>query len=319
VPRTRAPTARPAVLRSSARRQPPRRPFAGRGGNRALRRRIAVGVLVVLSLALITVSFRQSPEGGLSGAQSLGVTILRPFEIAAERVAAPFRDLYGWGSGILHAKSENVRLRAELDEMRLKYIAAESALQENVILRQQLEYQDTASYPVDFRPVNARVIARPQSLFDQRVVISAGSKNGISLYDPVVTAEGLVGDVTKLTEHAAQVTLLTDPDSAVAAHVLSSGAAGLIRRGPGDSDSLVLDAVTKDQVVNRNDIVVTAGTLGGRLRSIFPRGIQIGVVTSVGQRDTDPYKQVQVDPYVDFSDLHSVAVLVSTRPKPRLP
>ena len=318
MPRIRATTARPAVLRSSASR-PTSRPFGTRGGTAAVRRRLAVGALVVLSLALITVSFRQPSSGGVHGAQSVGATVLRPFEIAVDRVAAPFRDLFGWASGVLHAKSENARLRTELDEMRQRYVAAESALQENVKLRQLLEYQDVAGYPADFRQVNARVIAQPASLFEQKVVISAGSGDGISLHDPVVTADGLVGEVTKLTAQAARVTLLTDPDSAVAAHVLSSGAEGLIRRGPGDGRSLVLDQVAKAQVVNLDDIVVTAGTLGGRLRSIFPRGIQIGVVSSVGQTDTEPYKQVQVDPYVDFSDLDSVAVLVSKRPKPQLP
>lgn len=318
MPRIRATTARPAVLRSSASRQASG-PFAARAGNAALRRRIVVGVLVLLSLALITVSFRQSSGGGLDGAQNVGVTVLRPFEIAAERVAAPFRDLYGWTSGVLRAKSENARLRTELDEMRQRYIAAESALQDVAKLRQLLDYQDTASYPADFRQVNARVIARPPSLFEQQIVIAAGSLNGISLHDPVVTSDGLVGEVTKLTDRAARVTLLTDPDSAVASHVLSSGASGLIRRGPGDGGSLFLDQVTKDQVVLLDDIVVTAGTLGGRLRSLYPKGIPIGVVTSVGQTDTDLYMQVQVDPYVDFSGLHSVAVLVSTRPKPRLP
>jgi rod shape-determining protein MreC len=318
VPRIRATTARPAVLRSSASRTASG-PFTTRAGGATFRRRLVVGVLVVLSLALITIYFRESPDGRLHDAQSVGATVLRPFEIAAERVAAPFRDLYGWGSGILHARSENERLQAELDEMRQRFAAAESALQENVKLRQLLELQDIAAYPSDFRQINTRVIARPTSLFEQKVVISAGTLHGISLHDPVVTADGLVGEVTKVTDRTALVTLLSDPDSAVAAHVLSSGASGLIRRGPGDGESLVLDQVTKDQVVTLEDIVITAGTLGGRLRSIFPRGIPIGVVSSVGQTDTDPYIQVQVDPYVDFSGLHSVAVLVSTRPKPRLP
>ena len=318
MPRNRAPTARPAVLRSSASRQRPG-PFVARASSASVRRRVAVGVLVLVSLALITVSFRESPGGGLNDAQSVGVSILRPFQIAAERVSAPFRDLYGWGSGLLHAKSENARLQASLDEMRQKYIEAESALQENVKLRQLLDYQETASYPRHFRQVNARVIARPPSLFEQRIVVASGAQNGVSLHDPVVTADGLVGEVTKLTESAARVTLLTDPDSAVAAHVLSSGATGLVRRGPADGGSLDLDQVTKDQVVNLDDIVVTAGTLGGRLRSLYPKGIPIGVVSSVGQTDTDLYKQVQIDPYVDFSALHSVAILVSTRPKPRIP
>ena len=318
MPRIRATTARPAVLRSSAPR-PPSGPFRPRTGNAATRRRFVVGALVVLSLALITVSFRQSPDGPVASAENLGSTAVYPFVVAADRVAAPFRDLYGWVTGVLHAKSENERLKADLDAMRQKYLEAESALQENVKLRQLLHYQDIAAYPAEYRQVNARVIARPSGLFEQTIVIHAGSSNGVDLHDPVVTADGLVGEVTRVMDRTARVTLLTDPDSAVAAHVLSSGASGLVRRGPGDGRSLVLDQVTKEQVVNLDDVVVTAGTLGGRLRSIFPRGIQIGVVTSVGQTDTDLYKQVQIDPYVDFSDLHSVAVLVSTRPKPRLP
>jgi rod shape-determining protein MreC len=318
VPRTRATTARPAVLRSPASRSTSS-PFPSRSARSTLRRRLVVGLLVLASLVLITVYFREPTDGGLHGAQSVGATVLRPFEIAAERVSAPFRDLYTWTSGVLHAKSENARLRTELEDMRQRYIAAESALQENVKLRQLLQYQDIASYPADFRQVNARVISRPPSLFEQQVVISAGSKHGISLHDPVVTSEGLVGEVTKLAERAARVTLLTDPDSAVAAVVLSSGASGLIRRGPGDGGSLDLDQVTKDQVVNLSDYVVTAGTLGGRLRSLYPKGIPIGLVTSAGQTDTDLYKQIQVDPFVDFSSLHSVAVLVGKRPKPRVP
>jgi rod shape-determining protein MreC len=317
VPRTRATTARPAVLRSPASR--PASPFASRRASAALRRRLVVGLLVLLSLALITVSFREPDDGGLHGAQSVGATVLRPFEVAADRVAAPFRDLYGWVSGVLHAKSENGRLRTELDEMRQRYIAAESALQENVRLRRLLQYRDTAAYPAEFRQVNTRVIARPQSLFEQQVVIAVGRVHGISLHDPVVTADGLVGEVTKLADRAARVTLLTDPDSAVAAEVLSSGATGLIRRGPGDGGSLDLDQVSKARHVLLNDIVVTAGTLGGRLRSLFPKDIPIGLVTSVGQTDTDLYKRIQVDPFVDFTSLHSVAVLVGTRPAPRVP
>lgn len=318
MPRTRARSARPAALRSSASRAAPS-PFPTRASSAALRRRLVVGLLVLLSLALITVYFREPADGRLHGAQSVGATVLRPFEVAAERVAAPFRDLYGWVSGVFHAKSENARLRRELDEVRQRYIAAESALQENVKLRQALEYQDTAAYPADFRQVNARVIARPPSLFEQQIVISAGSLQGISLHDPVVTGDGLVGEVTKVAARASRVTLLTDPDSAVAAAVLQTGATGLIRRGPGDAGSLDLDQVTKDRVVQLDDIVVTAGSLGGRLRSLYPKDIPIGVVTSVGQTDTDLFKQIQVDPYVDFSSLHSVAVLVSTRPKPGLP
>jgi rod shape-determining protein MreC len=69
--------------------------------------------------------------------------------------------------------------------------------------------------------------------------------------------------------------------------------------------------VTKDKVVDRGDTIITAGWKSGKLASLYPRGIPIGVVTSVGELDTDIYKQIQVDPFVDFSSLDSVLVLVS--------
>ena len=54
----------------------------------------------------------------------------------------------------------------------------------------------------------------------------------------------------------------------------------------------------------------TAGWRTGRLESLYPKGIQIGRVTSVGQADTDLYKQVQVEPFADFASLDAVVVLV---------
>ena len=315
MPRHRAPTARLAVLDTSVRR-PPSAPYTSRSARPAVRRRTVVGVLVLVSLMLITVYFRESPNGPLHGTQSVGATVLRPFEVGAERVARPFRDLYGWFASLLHARAENERLRAEVDQLRQLYIHNESALKENVRLRDLLQYKDTAQYPDGYRPVNARVIAHP-SQFDQQIVVSAGSTDGISEHDPVVTAEGLVGEVTKVARDTALVTLLTDEESAVSAVDLS-GARGLIRHGQG-GDSLVFDRVSKEDVVYANDVVITAGTLAGKLRSLYPHGIPIGIVTSVGQTDTDSFKQIQVAPFVDFDSLDSVAVLVSEKPRPELP
>jgi rod shape-determining protein MreC len=316
VPRNRASSPRLAVLGSSVQRSAP--PSYPSRSTTALKRRLVMGILVLVSLMLITVYFRESPGGGLHRTQSVGVTVLRPFEVGAERVVRPFRDLYGYFAGLVHAKSENDRLQAEVDRLRQLYVASESALYENARFRALLHYQDTAAFPKDYELLNARVISRPPSQFDQQIVISAGSGNGIRLHDPVVTSDGLVGEVTKVVSRAAQVTLLTDQESAVAA-IDVTGASGLIRHGHGSGNSLILDRVTKDQVVYENDVVLTAGTIAGGLRSLYPKGIPIGVVTSVGQTDTDLYKQIQVAPFVDFSSLDSVAVLVSKRPLPRLP
>ncbi len=273
-------------------------------------------MLVLISLALLTVYFREANGGPLHGLQSAGATVLRPFEVAAERVARPFRDAAHWFGRLLDAKSENAKLRKELDQFRQQVIQNQTALQENVQLRKLLAYRDSARFPSDFSGIGARVIARSAPDLVQQVVLSAGSNAGIALHDPVVTGDGLVGQVTKVAKSVSQATLLTDETSAAAGLDLRTQATGIARHGSSSGDALVLDRVTKDQVVNVGDTIVTAGFHSGNLTDVYPKGIPIGTVTSVGQVDTDLYKQVLVQPFVDFNSLESVLVLIPKQPPP---
>jgi rod shape-determining protein MreC len=276
-----------------------------------------VGGLVLLSLVLITISFRSD---ALDPAQGAAASVLRPFEVAAERVSRPFRDAIGWTRDLVNAKSENERLKEQVEQLRRQVILNESALQDNVTLRNLLQFRDLPRFRQDFREVAARVLTNPQSRFDQRVTISAGSSSGISEQDVVVTGDGLVGQVTKVFGRLAVVTLVTDDDSAVRATDLTSpSAVGILGRG-GGGESLVLDRVTKAKNVNRGDVIITAGSPGrGQLPSLYPRNIPIGTVASVGQNDTELFKQIQVRPFVDFSSLQSVLVLVPKSPRVAAP
>jgi rod shape-determining protein MreC len=273
-----------------------------------MRRRLVVGILCVLSLALVTVYFRESDGGFLHGLQSTGASVLRPFEVAADRVASPFEDASSWFGGLLHAKSDNKKLRKEVDQLRAQQIINLVALRENAQLKRLLKYLESPRYPQDYRPVVARVIARAPTQFAQQIVVSAGQNQGISKHDAVVTAEGLVGEVTKVASNVAQVTLLSDDSSAVSVLDIKTNASGIAQQGI--SDSLTVDQVTKDQRVNRGDVLVTAGWRSGDLSSLYPRGIQVCQVSQVGQSDTDLYKQIQCDPFVHFSTLEAVIVLV---------
>jgi rod shape-determining protein MreC len=88
-------------------------------------------------------------------------------------------------------------------------------------------------------------------------------------------------------------------------------AVGVIQRGGGGSDVLVLDLVSKGDFVGIGDTVITAGTLGkGALPSMFPRGIPVGTVSSASNNDVNAFKNIQVEPLVDFTSLQSVIVLV---------
>jgi rod shape-determining protein MreC len=304
-----------AVLGSSVPRPRPQ-PFPSRARS-ALRRRAVIIGLVVLALILITVSFREPTSGPLHGVQSAGATVLRPFEVAAERVAQPFRDVYGYFAGLVHAKSENEKLKAEVNQLRQQALLGEAARSQNQSLRNQLNFIDSPLFPSDYTPVNTRIIGW-RNEFDQRVVIAAGRNNGIHQETPVVTNDGLVGSVTQVSPTAALVTLLTDESSAVQARDAQTNAFGVVRHGAGQN-SLIVDRVTKDKVVKVGDVIVTAGTRSKQYPSLFPAGIQIGYVVSVGQSDTAPFKQIQIQPFVDFSSLDAVTALITKKKNPQAP
>jgi rod shape-determining protein MreC len=265
---------------------------------------------VLLSLVLITVSFRSS---ALDGVQGTAAGALKPFEVAADRVSRPFRDAVSWGRGLVDAKSENKRLRAELHASQQRLALDEGALQENVQLKAALNYRGLPSI-LDFRQVHASVAVNPQNAIDQSVAITAGTDAGVKPGDVVIdpVTGGLVGTVDRAFPSVARVTLLTDTQSAVTSVDLTSPTAvGIIQPGGGGSDALVLDLVSKAKVVNEGDTIITAGSLGkSALPSMFPRGIRVGTVTSRGSNDVNPFQSIQVKPFVDFSSLQSVIVLV---------
>jgi rod shape-determining protein MreC len=273
-----------------------------------------VGGLVLAALVLITVSFRSS---ALDGVQGTGATVLKPFEIAADRVTRPFRDTVTWFHGLVDARNENKRLRAQIQDYRQQVIQDEGALQQSVYLQKELNYHGPPSVK-DFAHVNAEVSVNPQSAIDQSIVILAGSNDGVHVNNVVVEPTGglddagaLIGIVTKVTPSQSRVTLLTSNASAVTATDLTDPkVVGSIRAG--NSGVLILDQVPQEPTVRRGDTIITTGDLpgSGQFTSKFPKGIPIGTVSSRSNSDSSLFQDIQVKPLVDLTSIRSVVVLV---------
>jgi len=258
---------------------------------------------------MLTVYLRESDGGALHAAQRLGVAVLTPFQVAGERIARPFQDAYGYVSDLTDAKAEKDRLAAQVQALREEVIQYQTEAQENANLRKTLGFVDGPRFPQDFTPVTTRVIAQPASPYDQEILVAAGSNNGVAEDDPVVTAEGLVGKVTKVAATSAQVTLLTDQSMAASAIDLGTEARGVVKPSASNDGGLILDRVDKAARVEVGDTVVTSGWREGDLSSLYPRGIAVGTVTEVGQQDIDLFKRIQIAPTVDFDSLSEVVIL----------
>lgn len=294
------------MLASSVQRSKPT-PYPSKARSALIRRTIVV-VLVLVALTLVTISFRSPTAGALHDMQGAGSTALRPFQIAATRVAQPFRDAYDYLDGLANAKAENKKLKRQNEELKRDAISARARLAKYPDLETLLHYEQGSSFPNGFRAVNAAVISYRGSPFTHTLAIAAGSSSGLRINTPVVSGLGLVGHVTNVSPNTAVVTLLTDSQSAAAARDIDKNVHGILKLGP--AGTLILDQVPKQQRIDDGDVIVTDGTRNAQYPDLYPYGIPIGRVTHVGAMDTAPFLQVQVQPYANIGSLDAVAALV---------
>jgi len=299
------------VLASSVQRSKPT-PYPSRARSALIRRAIVVG-LVIVALTLITISFRSPTAGALHDVQGVGSTALRPFQVAATRIAQPFRDAYDYVHGLANARSENEKLKRENQALRAKDLQRAAQAAELPSLLRLLHFVRGATFPGGFDAVNTAVISPTGGPFAHSLAIDAGSAEGVQLDSPVVSGVGLVGIVSSVFPDTAKVTLLTDPNTFVPAVDPLTGVRGTVHTGPGGT--LILDYVPKQLKVKDGDKLVTAGTHNARYPDLYPYGIPIGTVTSVNATDTSTFLQVQVQPFADLGSLEAVAVLVPKKPR----
>jgi len=276
------------------------------------RRRAVLGLLVGLSLILLTAYFGESAGGGLHALQRGVLQVLAPIQEGASRALKPFRDGAGWFGDTLHAKSQRDQLRKEVKSLRGQVIGGQSAVQENVQLKSLLGLDKSSSLS-RYRPVSARVIGRSPTVWYETINVDRGSSSGVRVDQPVVDGDGLVGKVTSVTSGASQVTLVTDHTSGVSAKVTDSGIDGIVQPAIGDPNDLLLQFVSRKDKIVKGEAVVTAGTSSSKLESLFPPGIPIGSVSRVEDAEVNLYQRVHVRPYSDLRKLDFVQIL--TQPK----
>jgi rod shape-determining protein MreC len=178
---------------------------------------------------------------------------------------------------------QNDQLRRENAELRVQLQRQSEFERENGRLRGLLAFQQTALWKMRA----ARVIARDPANWWRNVQIDLGRRDGIRADATVLTAEGLVGRISEVSETRSRVVLIGDANCRVAAMVLEPAAPGRGRAEPTvvdqgvittgasalDESVVELGFLSKASQVRPGQEVRTSG-LGG----IFPKGIPIGHV-----------------------------------------
>ncbi|MCL2704893.1 MAG: rod shape-determining protein MreC [Spirochaetaceae bacterium] len=177
---------------------------------------------------------------------------------------------------------------------------------ENNELRSQLMFSST----VKTEKIPAQIIGQDPGIFYNTITIDKGSKHGISMNMAVVAFQdgfqGLVGRVIETGYSSSKILPIYDKKFSVAARLQNLRNEGIVN-GTGNNSSLItMSYVNKNasDKIGYGDIVITSG-----MSSIYPSGIYIGRVRSVGAREYEPSLELELEPAIDFSKLEYVFVL----------
>ncbi|MBI2329922.1 rod shape-determining protein MreC [Candidatus Daviesbacteria bacterium] len=135
--------------------------------------------------------------------------------------------------------------------------------------------------------------------------IDQGSEAGIKVGQAVVSEDNFIGKVVSVSPSAANIQLLTDPDFKVAAFSQNKeGRAKGVLAGRFGTD-LILDKILHEEKIATGDLVYSEG-----LEEFLPRGLVLGKVTEVMERENEVFKQAKVTHVFDIRDLELVFVIL---------
>lgn len=274
--------------------------------SRARSTRLLVVGLVSISLATITVDYRQGDEGPLAVAGRAALGFVSPIQEAVSKVTRPIGEFFSAVAELPSLRDENQRLRDELERVRTQLALTVS----DQARLERLEQVLGLTKALNPESVAAVVIANGLSNTEWVITIDKGTDDGIREGMPVVTPGGaLVGSVVRSAAGSSDVQLIIDVDWRAWSRLVGSRDTGILR-GMGDAD-LRMDLLDPGLDVTADEQVVTAGYEIQGEKSRYPPGILIGTVSREFEDPAALEKFVTVRPAADLSSLEFVLVLLT--------
>jgi rod shape-determining protein MreC len=270
------------------------------------RTRILIGVLLFIALLLITLDVRAGDDGILDRLRGTATGVLQPVQDGFSTLVRPLGSATDGVRELFSLRSENAELRDRVEDLEQRRRVVSDLERENRELQGLLDLEER----LGFDTVAARTVALAPSSFEWTITIDVGSNDGVARDMPVIAGPGLVGRVIQVTPTASRVLLAIDPNFSAASRAARTGEIGSIS-GRG-SDPMLLQPLEPGADIQRGDEIVTSSFAGG----VFPGGIPIGVVADEGDTTARLTRSITVLPYVDFTRLHHVLVVLSAPVEP---
>jgi rod shape-determining protein MreC len=190
---------------------------------------------------------------------------------------------------------ENEELRGRLLVAQRELQLLESLTSEN----NRLLALDEATGNINGDVMPAEIINVSPDPYSKRVLINKGARDGLFIGQPLLDANGLMGQIDEVLPYTSWALLITDPHHVTPVEVNRNGERALARGSRSVSNELELEFVTQTQDMQAQDLLVSSG-----MGQVFPKNYPVAEIISV-----------YADPGLDFATVRArpIAQMASTR------
>jgi rod shape-determining protein MreC len=240
-------------------------------------------VAVIFSIAMLATEHRSSRLDTLRMALSY---IVDPLKYVVDLPSAVIKQASESLGSYASLVKENADLRDEQLSRQAKLLKFEAMEKENVRLRALLEN----SFKLGEQVLIAELLSINTMPYEHILVVNKGTRFGVHEQQPVLDANGVVGQVYRALPLTSEIMLITDPNHAIPVQVNRNGLL-TIAVGSGQLNQLNLPFLPNNADVKPGDLLITSG-LGGT----FPQGYPVAVVDEFTSQPNKPFANITATP-----------------------
>jgi len=208
-----------------------------------------------------------------------------------------------WTKSMFIVEEENKLLKERIFLLTLQVEKMTAMADENSDLKSMLQFKEESKLGI----LPAKVINKGMHPNLLSVSLNVGSKDGVKINQPALTANGVVGKVIEVGKQSCIVQLMSDLNYRLSIKILPSGATGILQWS--HDDYCVVKEVPKNVKIEIDDTVITSG-----FSNIYPGGLPVGKVIAVFDERWSSQKSVHVKTHSDLSGLQYIFVITEAEP-----
>lgn len=260
---------------------------------------ILINNIIIGVIALYGIAVQDYKKSDTSIFQKMMIETLAPLQRGTLSIKESIASSIEHYVAIVNTSKENKILRKDVANLEEVIFSLTEVKSENERLKQLLQF----GKDIPKKKVLAQVVSWDSSNEFKVLRINKGENHGLSLFSPVITMDGLVGYVYRLTANYSDILTILDQNNRVDSIITRTRTHGIVEGESGFTCQLKY--VNRTEELRIDDMIVTAG-----LGEVYPKGIKVGRITRIDKKNFGITQKVEVTPSVDFYKLEEVVVLI---------